>query len=104
MRIGQIIAAARRQRGVKLPVPFDEFHDRGMLVIDVADTTASRVGRHGDHWNARTGAEEIDRLDESRVIIAAALVNSDLGAGRERPQGLSRPFSSRRMWSVSAGF
>src|SRR5712672_4852113 len=25
-----------------------------------------------------------------------------LGAGRERPQGLSRPFSSRRMWSVSA--
>jgi len=26
------------------------------------------------------------------------------GAGRERPQGLSRPFSSRRMWSVSAGF
>jgi hypothetical protein len=24
--------------------------------------------------------------------------------GRERPQGLSRPFSSRRMWSVSAGF
>ena len=27
-----------------------------------------------------------------------------LGAGRERPQGLSRPFSSRRMWSVSAGF
>ena len=26
-----------------------------------------------------------------------------LGAGRERPQGLSRPFSSRRMWSVSAG-
>src|ERR1700686_2276395 len=27
-----------------------------------------------------------------------------LGAGRERPQGLSTPFSSRRMWSVSAGF
>src|SRR3977135_1849548 len=27
-----------------------------------------------------------------------------LGAGRERLQGLSRPFSSRRMWSVSAGF
>jgi hypothetical protein len=27
-----------------------------------------------------------------------------LGAGRERPQGLSRPFSSRRMWSVSPGF
>ena len=25
-----------------------------------------------------------------------------LGAGRERPQGLSRPFSSCRMWSVSA--
>jgi hypothetical protein len=23
---------------------------------------------------------------------------------RERPQGLSRPFSSRRMWSVSPGF
>src|ERR1700730_16851035 len=27
-----------------------------------------------------------------------------LGVGRERPQGLSRPFSRRRMWSVSAGF
>jgi hypothetical protein len=27
-----------------------------------------------------------------------------LGVGRERPPGLARPFSSRRMWSVSAGF
>jgi transposase len=27
-----------------------------------------------------------------------------LDIGREWPQGLSRPFSSRRMWSVSPGF
>jgi hypothetical protein len=45
-----------------------------MLVIDVADVTARRVGRHRDHWNARTGTEEIDRLDESRVVIAGLLL------------------------------
>jgi uncharacterized membrane protein len=39
------------------------------------------------------------------LIVAAVLaIFKCLGAGRERPQGLSRPFSSRRMWSVSAGF
>ena len=40
-----------------------------------------------------------------RVKASAATRDAKcLGAGRERPQGLSRPFSSRRMWSVSAGF
>lgn len=40
-RIGQIVTAAGAERGVEHPVPFDEFHERRMLVIDVADMATS---------------------------------------------------------------
>src|SRR5262249_18730575 len=64
-RIGQIVAAAVTERGTKLPVPFNEFHKRGMLVIDVADMASGGEGRNRDHGNARTGAKKIHWLDEA---------------------------------------
>src|ERR1035438_7517844 len=48
-----------------------------MLAIGVADMPTGGEGRNGDHGNARARAEEIDRLDEARVIEAAALVRGD---------------------------
>jgi hypothetical protein len=42
---------------------------------------ASRVGRNGDHRNARARPEKIDRLDEARVIEAATLVRGDEDSG-----------------------
>jgi hypothetical protein len=39
-RIGQVIAAAIAESGVEHPVPFHEFHERGMLTVGVADMAA----------------------------------------------------------------
>ena len=44
LRITQIVSAAVAERSIEHPVPFDEFHERGMLAVDVADTAASREG------------------------------------------------------------
>ena len=79
--IGKIVAAASAERGMEHPVPFDEFHERRMLVVDMANMAASREGRYGDHGNARACPEEINRLDEAGVIVAAALVYSDEDRG-----------------------
>jgi hypothetical protein len=45
---------------------------------------------------------KLPRVSSPANASAATRDAKCLGAGRERPQGLSRPFSSRRMWSVSA--
>ena len=47
---------------------------------------------------------KLPRVSYPAEASAATRDAKCLGAGRERPQGLSRPFSSCRMWSVSAGF
>src|SRR5258707_8302266 len=39
-RIGQIVAAAVPERGIEHPVPFNEFEERGILGVNVADMTA----------------------------------------------------------------
>src|SRR2546421_10762566 len=80
-RIWQIVATAVAERGIEHPVPFNELNERGMLSVDVADMTAPREGRNGDHRNARPGAEEIDGLDKAGVVVAAALVYSDEDGG-----------------------
>src|SRR5215472_16868598 len=51
-RIGQIVAATITERGGKHPVPFNEFHEGGMLVIGVTDMAAGGEGRNRDHGNA----------------------------------------------------
>jgi hypothetical protein len=45
---------------------------------------------------------KLPRVSYPAKASAATRDAKCLDAGRERPQGLSRPFSSRRMWSVSA--
>ena len=47
---------------------------------------------------------KLPRVSYPAKASAATRDAKCLGAGRERPQGLSRPFSSRRMWSVSVDF
>jgi hypothetical protein len=47
---------------------------------------------------------KLPRVSYPAKASAATRDAKCLGAGRERPQGLSRPFSSRRMWSVSLDF
>src|SRR5262245_48860193 len=42
LRVGEVVAAARCQLLLEPPVPLDEFHERGMLVVDVADAPAGR--------------------------------------------------------------
>ena len=74
-RIGQVVPAARAQGGSELPVALDEFHERGVLIVSMADAPAGGERRDGDHGDARAGAEEVDRLDEAGVVIAAALVD-----------------------------
>ena len=44
------------------------------------DVSTCRIRRHDQQWNARTVAEEVDRLDVARVIVAAAFVESDKDA------------------------
>jgi Asp/Glu/hydantoin racemase len=36
-RIGKIIAASVAEFGIEHPVPFDEFHERGVLIVAVTD-------------------------------------------------------------------
>src|SRR5262249_33453821 len=45
LRVGKVVAAARGQLGVELPVALHELHERGMLVVDVADVAAARERR-----------------------------------------------------------
>jgi len=68
-RIEKIVTAAAAERGLEHPVPLDELYEPRMLVIDIADMANSREGRNGDQRNARTCPEEINRLDEARVIV-----------------------------------
>lgn len=78
-RIEKIVTAAAPERGLEHPVPLDELYERRMLVIDTVIMATSREGRNGHHRNARTCPEEINRLDEPRVIVATAFVDSDKG-------------------------
>ena len=48
-----------------------------MVSVVVADLAAQRVGRDGDHRDARAVAEEVDRLAEAGVEITAAFVEGD---------------------------
>src|SRR5216684_8345345 len=75
-RVGEIVATARAERR-QMPVPLDELHEGGMLGVAVLDVAAAREKRDGDHRDTRARAEEVDRLDEARIIVAAAFVHGD---------------------------
>src|SRR3954469_10350308 len=76
LRVGQIVTAAIRQR-LELPVAFDELQDRDMVAIAVMDLSAGRIGRENQQRDARSVAEEVDRLDKAGVPVAAGLIEGD---------------------------
>src|ERR1700722_4229650 len=76
LRIRQIVAAAASQRP-KLPIPLDEFYQRDVVGIAVIDLAAGRVRRQDQQRDARAITEEVDRLNEARVVVATRLVPRD---------------------------
>jgi len=57
-RIRQIVAAAIAERAAQHPIAFNEFDERGMLAINVADMTACGEGGYCQQRNARTGTKK----------------------------------------------
>jgi hypothetical protein len=45
--------------------------------IAVRDVTGLRIRRNHNQWNARSVTEEIERLNVTRIVVAAALVHRD---------------------------
>src|SRR6266700_6832434 len=60
-----------------MPVPLDEFHNRGMVSIRVIDMSTFGERRDDDERDAWSIAEEVDGLHKSRVIVAATFVKRD---------------------------
>ena len=73
LRVGEIVAAAACD-GVQIPIPLDEFEDGNVIGIVVRDVPPCGVGRHNDQRNPRAVAEEVQRLNITGIIIAAAFV------------------------------
>src|SRR5712671_2178136 len=74
--IWQVITAAVRKRA-QAPIALDELHHGCMVIIGVVHPAASCEGRYRNHWNTGAVAEEVERLKESRIPVAAALVERD---------------------------
>src|SRR4029077_13617044 len=74
--VREIVPACLGQR-FQAPVPLDELQDRNVVGIGVVDMPTLAEGRDDDQWNTRAVAEEIERLNVARVVIAAAFVEGD---------------------------
>src|ERR1700686_4075024 len=70
LRVWQIVAAPSRELG-KIPVPFDEFYDRGMIGIFMRHVSSLRIFGHDQHRDAGSVPEIVDRLHVTGVVIAA---------------------------------
>src|SRR5262249_6101902 len=88
-RVGQVVPATSSQR-VKTPVALDEFNEGGMVGISVNDMATLGMRRDHDERNARPISEEIECLDETRIIISATFIESheDRGVLEELRFGL----------------
>src|SRR5215510_9390149 len=64
-----------------MPVAFDKLEHRGMVIIRVDHVASTGVCGYGDEGDARAVAEEVDRLEEARIPVAAALVEGDEQGG-----------------------
>ena len=76
LRLGQVVAAALGDRR-QAPVPLDEFIQRNVVVVHVANFAVVRVRRNNEQWDAGAVAEEIHRLHVARIIVAAAFIERD---------------------------
>jgi len=75
-RIREIIAAPRRQ-GLQVPIALDELQNRDVIRIRVVHMPALGKRRDDNQRDARTVAEEIERLNVTGIVEAAALVQRD---------------------------
>ena len=75
-RIREIIAAPRRQ-GLQVPIALDEFQNRDVIGVCVVHMPALGKRRDDNQRYARTVAEEIERLNVTGIVEAAALVQRD---------------------------
>jgi len=75
-RIREIIAAPRRQ-GLQVPIALDEFQNRDVIGVCVVHMPALGKRRDDNQRDARTVAEEIERLNVTGIVEAAALVQRD---------------------------
>ena len=53
------------------------FSKRNVVAVVVIDVAAGRIRREDQQRDARSVAEEVDRLDEARVPVTAGLVPGD---------------------------
>src|SRR5579872_288364 len=74
--VGQVVPAPPGY-GAQPPVGLDELVERHVIGVRVHDTDVTREARDHDHGDAGAVAEEVDRLDIARVIVAAALVRGN---------------------------
>src|SRR5579862_184263 len=75
-RIREVIPAPLSER-FQLPIALDEFQNRDVIGIRVVYMPALRKRRDDDQRDARTVAEEIERLNVTRIVKSAALIHRD---------------------------
>jgi len=71
----------------QIPVALDEFQDGDVIRIGVAHMAPSAKGRYRYQRNTRTVAEEVERLDVTRVVVAA-FVHRDEKSGAGKKLGI----------------
>ncbi len=79
-RVREVVAAARGQR-LQLPVTLDELQQRDMIAVAMVDLAARGIGRKDQQRQTRSVAEEIQRLHETGVPVAAGFVPGDEHGG-----------------------
>src|SRR5262249_39758764 len=79
-RVREVVAAAGGQ-GRQAPIALDELEDRHVIVIGVHHPPTPRMRRNCKQWHPRSVAEEVERLDEARVIETAGFVKDDENRG-----------------------
>ena len=60
-----------------MPVPLNEFHDRCVIAISVADMASPCKGRNNDQRDTRSIAEEIYGLHKAGIKISSTFVKGD---------------------------
>src|SRR6202042_567656 len=75
-RIRKVIAAAGGQ-WLQAEIPLDEFNNGDVVRVTVADVTALAERRNDQQRDAGTVSEEIDGLDVTGIVVAAAFILRD---------------------------
>ena len=79
--IRQNVAAAAGKRAMT-PIALDEFYQRSVVAIGMLDVAALGERRNGNERDAQTITEEVQHLNETAVVIAAAFIHGDENGGR----------------------